>query len=677
MSSFFRELKQRKVYRVALRYAVVAWLVVQVSATVMPAYHAPDWILPIFITTVALGFPVALVLAWAFEIKGGVIEKTPEPSGRLAAANKRRLWVLAALGLIISALGAGGYWIWHPLRKSSATSEYSTAPAPTIPEKSIAVLPFENLSRDPDNAYFAIGIQDEILTRLSRISALKAISRSSTQQYQSRPANLAELARQLGVANVLEGSVQKVGNAVHVNAQLIRAATDDHLWAESYDRKLDDIFSVEAEIAGNIAAALDAKLTGSEQKLVAERPTNNTEAYEFYLRGLAEEERALWSNQGLENAVRLYSEATKLDPSFSVAWARIARVQAWMVFRNFDASKERRGAAKQALDAATKLQPDSIETLFAQAYYRYWILRDYPQAKVLFEQLRARAPNNSDVPDALAAVARRQGLWDESLRYSEQAMALNPRDPAVLGDLALTYRATRRLDEAIKILDRKLELTPNDWGVIAVKASVYHAQGQLDRARSLLAGAPFGLQADTTDVMIDQWLFDRNYPKLITSVQAALQNTDTSGGDSRKYLLLVMGLAQLRSGDSNSANATFLQARNELEKLREREPENARNASILARVYAELGEKELALKEAERAIMLLPASKDALAGPVREEKLAIVEAQVGEGDRAVSRLQRLLNVSYADSITPALLRLDPFWDPLRSDSRFQELCKDK
>jgi tetratricopeptide (TPR) repeat protein len=222
-----------------------------------------------------------------------------------------------------------------------------------------------------------------------------------------------------------------------------------------------------------------------------------------------------------------------------------------------------------------------------------------------------------------------------------------------------------------------LELTPNDWGVIAVKASVYHAQGQLDRARSLLAGAPFGLQADTTEVMIDQWLFDRNYPKLISSVQAALQNTDTSGGDSRKYLLLFMGLAQLRSGDSNSANATFLQARNELEKLREREPENARNASILARVYAELGEKELALKEGERAVMLLPASKDALAGPAREEKLAIVEAQVSEADRAVSRLQRLLNVFYADSITPALLRLDPFWDPLRSDPRFQELCKDK
>src|SRR5438034_7165686 len=273
MNSFFRELKQRKVYRVALGYAVVAWLVIQISATVMPVYHAPEWILPIFITAVALGFPVALVLAWAFEVKGGVIEKTPEPAGTLSTANKRRVWLLAAAGLIISALAVGGYWIWYPWRNASAAksmtastaSESSTVATPAIPGKSIAVLPFENLSRDPDNAYFADGIQEEILTRLAKIADLKVISRTSTQQYQSKPGNLSEIGKQLGVAHILEGSVQKAVDQVRVNVQLVNAQTDSHLWAETYDRKLTDIFGVESEIAKGIAASLQTKLTGQER----------------------------------------------------------------------------------------------------------------------------------------------------------------------------------------------------------------------------------------------------------------------------------------------------------------------------------------------------------------------------------------------------------------------------
>ena len=287
MNSFFRELKERKVYRVALGYAVVAWLVIQISATIMPAYHAPEWILPIFITAIALGFPVALVLAWAFELKGGVIEKTPESGGRLSATNKRRVWLLAGAGLIISALAVGGYWLWYPSRKASTASQPPTATLPAIPEKSIAVLPFENLSEDKANAYFADGIQEEILTRLAKIADLKVISRTSTQQYQSKPGNLSEIAKQLGVANILEGSVQKAGDSVRVSVNLIQAASDSHLWAETYDRKLTDIFAVESEIAKAIAESLQAKLTGREEQALAVKPTNNPEAYDAYLRGLA------------------------------------------------------------------------------------------------------------------------------------------------------------------------------------------------------------------------------------------------------------------------------------------------------------------------------------------------------------------------------------------------------
>src|SRR5262245_21957953 len=426
MNSFFRELKQRKVYRVAVGYAVVAWLVVQISATVMPAYHAPEWILPIFITGVALGFPVALVLAWAFEVKGGVIEKAPESSGDLAAANKHRVWLLAAVGLIISSLAVGGYWLWHPWRKVPTASEASTATMPTIREKSIAVLPFENLSEDKANAYFADGIQEEILTRLAKISDLKVISRTSTQRYQSKPGNLAEIAKQLGVANILEGSVQKAGDTVRVSVNLIQAASDSHLWAETYDRKLTDTFAVESEIAKGIAESLRAKLTGHEERALAVKPTNNPEAYDAYLRGLA-----FFARDNFE-AAGFYERAVQLDPNFAVAWAQLSQADAALYFMRADTTASRRDAAKRALENAQKLQANSPETLLALGYYQYLVLRDYGLAKSTFTLVSKMLPSSSDVPTALGLIARREGNWDESIAYLEQALALDPRNVALL-----------------------------------------------------------------------------------------------------------------------------------------------------------------------------------------------------------------------------------------------------
>src|SRR5215475_15292785 len=373
MNSFFRELKQRNVYRVALGYGVVGWLVVQISATVLPAYHVPDWILPMFITAVALGFPVALVLAWVFEVKGGVIEKAPESTGLVGPANKRRVWLLAAVGLVISALAVGGYWIWHPWHKVATASEGSTATMPAIREKSIAVLPFENLSEDKANAYFADGIHEEILTRLAKIADLKVISRTSTQRYQSKPGNLAEIAKQLGVANILEGSVQKAGDTVRVSVNLIQAQTDSHLWADTYDRKLTDIFSVESEIAKGIAESLKAKLTGHEEQALAVKPTNNPEAYDAYLRGLSFDARFHFSlgdpDPGLK-AVDFYERAVQLDPKFALAWARLSRAHAVLYFRVFDTTPARRDATKSALENAQKLQPNSAETQLALGYYQ-------------------------------------------------------------------------------------------------------------------------------------------------------------------------------------------------------------------------------------------------------------------------------------------------------------------
>src|SRR6266487_5572282 len=294
MTSFLSQLKQRRVYRVAIGYAIVAWLMVQIAATVLPAFHAPEFVLPILIVLLAVGFPVALVLAWAFDVTPSGIERTPETDGIVGAKNSRNGWLLAAVGVVIAALAVGSYWRWHPWKNApqtkaiaSQSAESSIAAKAAVPEKSIAVLPFENLSEDKANVYFADGIQEEILTRLAKIADLKVISRTSTQQYQSKPGNLSEIAKQLGVANILEGSVQKAADQVRVNVQLIQAASDSHLWADTYDRKLIDIFGVESEVAKAIAESLQAKLTGGEQRALAIKPTSNSEAYDAYLRGLA------------------------------------------------------------------------------------------------------------------------------------------------------------------------------------------------------------------------------------------------------------------------------------------------------------------------------------------------------------------------------------------------------
>ena len=538
------------------------------------------------------------------------------------------------------------------------------------PEKSIAVLPFENLSSEKENAYFAGGIQDEILTRLSKIADLKVISRTSTQHYKSAPENLPEIAKQLGVAHILEGSVQKSGDAVRVNVQLIKAANDSHLWADTFDRKLTDIFSVESEVAKAIAEQLRAKLTGQEEQAIAAKPTSNQEAYDAYLRGLALEPRGWYSAEAKETLRRSYAEAVRLDPKFVAAWARLARIDSLMVFLGTDATQERRDAARHALDSAIKLQSDSTDTLLAQGYYDYWVLRDYPKAKDLFAQVRNRLPNSGEVPSALALVARRQGLWDESLNYSDQALTFDPRNPQLLADRAWTYAIIRRFDDALKTSDRLLKISPTDPDATAYRAAIFHAQGKLDEAQQLLSGLhPDFANDSVTVILIQHWLFNRDYSKLIETLQPALTDLGITATGRALYREAI-GFAQLRSGDKAAANQTLLQARSDLELLKQRDANNPELVAHLGAVNAYLGEKETALRQAENAVALLPASQDAVIGPALEEDLARVEAEVGENDRAIARLQKLLktpysSVSHTGPITPALLRLHPSWDPLR------------
>ena len=398
-----------------------------------------------------------------------------------------------------------------------------SAPA-RIAEKSIAVLPFENRSDEKENAYFADGIEDEILTRLSNISDLKVISRTSTRQYQSKPANLREIAKQLGVANILEGSVQKVADQVRVNVQLINVQSDSHLWAETYDRKLTDIFGVESEIAKRIAESLQAKLTGHEEQALAFKPTNNPEAYDAYLRGLSFDARFHFSigdpDLGLK-AVGFYERAVQLDPKFALAWARLSRAHAVLYFRVFDTTAARRDATKNALENAQKLQPNSAETQLALGYYQFRVLRDYRLAKTTFKELRKMLPGRSEVPYALGLVSQREGNWDESVADFEQALTLDPRNAEILIDAARNYAMLRQFPAALKLYDRALDIIPNDPFLTETKARIYQAQGNLKEAHKMLVEV--NAQTPSTSALvtkITQLRLERNYTEAVRLLQA-------------------------------------------------------------------------------------------------------------------------------------------------------------
>ena len=443
MSGFFEELQRRKVYRVAAAYVVAAGFLIQMASATFPAWDLPNWSLRLVIALLLIGFPIALILAWAYDITAQGIQVTPTKG----AHRRRNLILLVVTGVIVST--AAGFFllpraVWHQV------------------EKSVAVLPFQNLSSDPENAYFADGIQAEVLTRLAKIADLKVISRASTQQYQSEPGNLSEIAKQLGVANILEGTVQRAADQVRVNVHLVNAQTGSQLWAETYDRKLSDIFAVESDIAKGIAESLQATLTGGEEQALAARSTNNPEAYDAYLRGLAFEARGNYSKDALFEAIGYYELAVQLDPNFALAWARLSGAHALLYFNRGDTTAARRDAAKEALEQAQRLQPNSPETLLFLGYYQYWVLHDYGMAKATFARVSKILPGNSEVSYALAAIARREGHWAESLAYWERGLSLDPRNTVLLTEVAFTYAALRQFPTAVKLYDQALDILPNE-----------------------------------------------------------------------------------------------------------------------------------------------------------------------------------------------------------------------
>src|SRR5437762_2666664 len=592
--------------------------------------------------------------------------------------------IVAALAIVISSLT---FFQRVSLRmtRSIPPEETASKDAVLIPEKSIAILPFENLSGEDANAYFADGIQDEILMRLSKIADLKVISRTSTQHYKSAPENLPAIAKQLGVAHILEGRVQKRGDAVRVNVQLIRAANDSQFWADTFDRKLTDIFSVESEIAKAIADQLRAKLTGREEQEIAAKPTDNPEAYDAYLRGLAYTLRAADTTTNALGAQKYLREAVRLDPKFALGWALLSYVDA-ASYRNqaLQPTVALREEARQAAETALTLQPNLGEALHAKGYYHYACLKDYDTAVRYFEQARQLLPNSSRILESLAYLERRRGQWNRSESYFNEAERLDPRNLHLLTQHAVTYIDYRRLPEALRKADQVLNISPDDIDTIALKAAIAQAEGDLPRAAALLA--PLHPNADNPDALgtqVYQAILERRPAPVIPRLKEILAKPDPALGYSNGELRFFLGWAQEVAGDLAAAQESWRQARSELEPLLKEQPENYYLIGDLALFNMGLGDKAAALALSERAMAANPIEKDTSTGPWSREILPRADVQVGGPDRAIAALQKLLSIPYAGSLstimplTPALLRLDPMFDPLRKDPRFQELCKYK
>jgi TolB-like protein/class 3 adenylate cyclase/Flp pilus assembly protein TadD len=568
-----------------------------------------------------------------------------------------------------------------PLVARSASGKAAGVGLP-IGEKSIAVLPFENQSEDKANAYFADGIKDEILMRLSKIADLKVTSRRSTQQYTSAPENLPQIARQLGVAHIVEGSVQKRGDAVRVNVRLIKASSDSNLWAETFDRKLTDIFSVESEVAKSIADQLRAKLTGQEEQEIAAKPTDNVEAYDAYLRGLAYTQKTDNTPANALGAQRYLREAVRLDPKFALSWALLSYTDArGYLTESLQPTVALREEAKQAAEIAVTLQPNLGEAILANGYYHYACLKDYDTAVRYFDQAREFLPNSSRIPESLAYVTRRRGQWDRSESYFNEAERLDPRNAYLLTQHAISYIALRRFPEALRKLDQVLDITPDDVDTLVTMATIAQAEGDLPRASVILAPLrPAASDTQAVEGQVYQAILERRPAQIIPRLKEILAKPDPALGYINGRLRFWLGWAQEVAGDHVAAQGSWRQARSELESFLKEQPENYSLIGILALTNVGLGDKAAALALSERAMAALPIEKDAIVGPAPIEILARVAAQIGEPDRAIAALEKLLSIPYAGPLpenvpfTPALLRLDPMFDLLRNDPRFQRLA---
>jgi TolB-like protein/cytochrome c-type biogenesis protein CcmH/NrfG len=668
--SFFAELQRRNVYKVGAMYAVAGWLLVQVVTQVFPVFHVSERIQQWIVLAIVAGFPVVLVLSWIYELTPQGIVRTDEvaPDASISRHTGQQLnrAIIGVLTVAVLVLAAKLLW-----PRAAPTTAESGAPAPAANDKSIAVLPFENLSDDKANGYFAEGMQDEILTRLAKIGTLRVISRTSTLRYASVPDNIGEIAQQLGVANILEGSVQKAGNQVRINVQLIRAAGDSHLWAETYDRTLDNVFGVQGEVAGAIADALGAKLSGGERKELGRVPTQNAAAYDAYLRGLALYDRG-FQNASFIESTQSFEEAVRADPDFALAWARLARGYALMIFFGFDASLQERDKALHALETAERLQPDLAEAQMARATYVYRVERNYDKAFQLFGALHQRWPNDSEAPVLMSYILARQGRIGEALQLASEALQLDPRNMQLLKLQVLSALNQRRIAEALKGVDRIQELVPGESESLVYRAQLYQMQGDLPQAAVLLDVR--SMPQSDFDPYVQQARLERRYSPLIGRLQEIAEAGGT-GLQAQAAIDARIDLADLQrlEGQPAAAAASYRRALEQAQAILTQQPENLPMLIFLAVAQAGLGEQDAALASINRAVALVPESRDVMDGRSTLEQRARLLARFGRRDEAIAALRYLLSVPYQFPLTPALVRLDPDFDNLHDDPRFQQL----
>ncbi len=657
MSGFFEEVKRRKVYRVAAAYIIAAGGIIQLASAAFPAWELPNWALRLVIVLLLIGFPIALILAWAFDVTPQGIKTTPAPA--VPGAHRRRnIIMLVATGVVISA--AAGFFL---LPRASA---YKI-------DKSIAVLPFENLSDAKENAYFADGIQDDILTNLSKIGDLKVISRTSVMSYRGTTPNVREIGKTLGVSTILEGSVRRSGNRVRVNVQLIDATTDEHLWANDYDRDLTDVFAIQTDLAQKIASELQAKLSPTEKAQIEHKPTQNSEAYLAFVQAHDLFTRPDKFRAETEKAEQLFEQATRLDPNFAGAFAGLALVEDW-IYHSFDPTPARKEKARAAANEAIRLQPDLPEAHLALGFYQYYCERDYQGALNEFAIAQKSLPNCADCYVAVGAIERRQGKWAESTANLEKAAALSPKDAFLLVNLADNYMATRNYETADKIFDRAIEAEPLSFSARGSKAKLaIDWKGDLSVAEKMLAQVPPGVDPDgvITSSRINLLLLQRKFTDILTILQQLHGEIFHTEGTAPLPKSLIEGITYLGLKDEKKARPALENARQITERAVQESPDDASRHAMLGGILAYLGRNEEAIKEGTRAVELVPESKDAFDGPQLTVALAQIYAWTGEKDKALQLLEHSLSTPAGISV--ALLKLDPVWDALRNDPRFQAL----
>ena len=660
MSGFFKEVQRRKVYRVAAGYIIAAGFIIIIGSAVFRAWELPNSTFRLLDVLLLVGFPIALVLAWAYDVTPHGLYTTPAPA--MPGSHRRRnLIMLLATGLIISAI-AGFVLLPRVLARKI--------------DKSIAVLPFQDLSDKEENAYFADGIQDGILTNLSKIGDLKVISRMSVMSYRGDGLrNAREISKALGVATLLQGSVRRIGNRVRVNVQLINANDNEHVWAEDYDRDLTDVFAIQTDLAQKIAASLQAKLSANEKERLDRQPTQNPDAYLLFIQAHDCANRPDHFRDASLRAEDLFQQAIKLDPKFAAACAGLSMVQSW-IYHESEPTQARREQARRNADEALRLQPDLPEGHLALGFSYYYGDRDYERALAEFEIAKRDLPNEAQAYMAIGAIKRRQGKWAESIANLEKAAALDPKNVSILVNLASSYMAVRNFEAAEKTLDRATAIAPESFATVGFKAYLAIAsKGDLIGAGKQISSLPADVDPNGLVTWARYWvlILQRKFPEALAVVQKFPGETLAVEGAAPVPKAFLEGRIHLLQGNKEKAQPALEHARLVSEQLLRDAPDDPPRHAQHGLILAALDRKQEAIAEGKRAIELRPESQDAFDGPKSTASLAEIYASTGESDEAFRLLDHLLQVP--NGLTVSTLKLDPAWDPLRKDPLFQALIE--